>query len=82
MSDGVDGYIPLHPKTRGWLFIMESCKTCSVVLTSNLFPPVHIPLGKKKKAEATVQVFKVTLYNLCDQVGTSPEFKQVTVRKL
>jgi hypothetical protein len=36
----------------------------------------------QNRAEAAVRVFKATLYDLCAQIGTLPELKQVTVREL
>jgi len=34
------------------------------------------------RAEAAVRVFKATLHDLCDLIGTLPELKQVVVREL
>ena len=34
------------------------------------------------RAEAAVRVFKAILHDLCAQIGTLPELKQVTVREL
>ena len=34
------------------------------------------------RAEAAVRYFKATLFDLCAQIGSSPELKQVTVREL
>ena len=35
-----------------------------------------------RRAEAAVRVFKATLHDLCAQIGTLPELKQVRVREL
>ena len=57
-------------------------KMSSVVSTLNLCFPTGPYTPWPNIAEAAVRVFKETLHDLCSQIGSAPELKQVTVREL
>ena len=57
-------------------------KISSVVSTLDLFFSTGPYTPWPNRAEAAVRVFKETLHDLCSQIGSAPELKQVTVREL
>ena len=84
MSDGVDGHLSLYPISAFapiWHFSLLKFKiysdACSIKpFSTGLYTPWP------NRAEAALSVFMATLHELCSQVGSLPELKQVTVIEL
>ena len=80
-NEWIPSTVPLYPFVRIWRSNPVKFKISSVVSTLDLFSPgPYTPWPNR--AEATVRVFKETLHDLCSQIGSAPELKQVTVREL
>ena len=83
MFDWVDGYISLYPKDRVRWYGFSIVRAAGILpksMASSLYqtqPYAPWP----NKSEATVRVFKDTLFDLCAQIGSSPELNQLTVRE-
>ncbi|MFN9914505.1 MAG: hypothetical protein ACK53L_18090, partial [Pirellulaceae bacterium] len=66
-----------------WLFNQLKSKIYSVVFGIKPFVFSTGPYTPwPNRAEGTIRVFKATLHDLCAQIGTLPELKQVTVIEL
>ena len=84
MSDGMDGYFfhctPLSAFADMAFLSSEAQDLCRRLNIQPLSTAPYTPWPNR--AEAAVRVFKETLHDLCSQIGSAPELKQVTVREL